>query len=85
MLIMDFTKLKKLAEISWIKNVVAESMDAQVDSNYRKCETAIEEEISAIKEVLRNGSENVASSVKGQYGNKVRETIKVESEKVNNF
>jgi len=85
MLIMNFKQIKKAAEISWIQIVVAEGISSRVERNYRNTETVVAEEASAIKEWLQNGSENVTVSLKGKFGNEVREAIKAESKKMNRF
>lgn len=69
--------------MSWIQIVVAEGISSQVESNHQKSKTAVAEEAVSIKERLNNSSENVANSVKGEFGNQVREAIKIESEKMN--
>jgi len=82
MLIIDFRKLKKAAETLWIENVVTDIMVSQVENNYQKTKAAASEEVFSIKEGLENNSENLASSVRGKFGNRVRETIKMEANKM---
>lgn len=63
--------------------MVAEGISSQVENNHQKSEAAVAKEAASIKERLNNSSENVANSVKGEFGNQVRKAIKIESEKMN--
>ncbi|HLR80635.1 MAG TPA: hypothetical protein VK119_08675 [Bacillota bacterium] len=82
MLIIDFKKIKKAAETLWIENVVSDIIVSQVENNYQKTKAAASEEGSSIKERLNNHSENLTNSVKGKFGKRVRETIKIEAKKM---
>ena len=85
MLIIDFRKLKKTTETLWIKNVVSDIMVSQVENNYQKAKVAVSEEGSSMKEGLNTNTENLANSVKGRFGRRVREAIKIEVEKIDEF
>lgn len=82
MLLLDFKAIKKEAETLWIKYVIAEAMSSHIKNNYKRCDSILTEEKSLIKEELENSFQNLAISIKGEFGKKIREGIKVETEKI---
>lgn len=85
MLLLDLKKVKKAAETVWIQNVVAKTIASQVDSNYQKAETTSTEECSSLKKDMENESEEITNSLKGNFGQRVREVIEIEAEKLNDL
>ena len=75
--------LEKRAEKSIIRNVVADAMTLKVVRNHMKIEKNIDVECSAMKEKMNDVSVNLGGSVKGQFGEKVRKSIKIQTEKIN--
>ena len=75
--------LEKRAEKSIIRNVVADAMTLKVVRNHIKIEKNIDVECSAMKEKMNDVSVNLEGVVKGQFGEKVRKTIKIQTEKIN--
>ena len=75
--------LKKRAEKSMIQGVVADAMTSKIVRNLKETEKNIEVECSAMKEKMNDVSENLGGLVKGQFGEKVRKSIKIQTEKIN--
>lgn len=78
-----FKGLKKRAEKSIIQGVIADAMTSKIVRTHKETQINIEVECSAIKEKMHDVSENLGGVVKGQFGEKVRKTIKIETEKIN--
>ncbi|WP_172372181.1 hypothetical protein [Sporosarcina jiandibaonis] len=75
--------LKKRAEKSIIQGTLANAMTSKIVQNQRKTEKNIEVECSTIKEKMNDVSVNLGEAVKGQFGDKVRKSIEIQSEKIN--
>jgi hypothetical protein len=83
-MIEDFLKgLKKRAETSTIRRVVANAMTSKIVQNRKKTEKNIKIERSTIKEKMNDVSVNLGGSVKGKFGEKVRKSIEIQTEKIN--
>lgn len=75
--------LKKRAEKSIVQEVVADAMTSKIVRNHKKTEKNIKVECSAIKEKTNDAPVNLAGSVKGKFGGKVRKSIEIQTEKIN--
>jgi citrate lyase gamma subunit len=75
--------LKKRAEKSMIEGALANAMTSKTVQIRKQTEKKIEVECSAIKEKMNEVSVNLGEAVKGQFGEKVRESIKSQTEKIN--
>ena len=75
--------LKKKSEKSIIRGVVANAMTSKIVGNRKKTEKNIEIERSTIEEKMNDVSVNLGGSVKGEFGKKVRKSIKIQTEKIN--
>ena len=75
--------LRKRAEKSIIRGVVADAMTSKIVRIQKETEKNIEVECSTIIEKMNDVSVNLASSVKGKFGEKVRKSIKIQTEKIN--
>ncbi|QUW23002.1 hypothetical protein JSQ81_05375 [Sporosarcina sp. Marseille-Q4063] len=75
--------LKKRAEKSIIQGAVANAMTSKIVRNHKETEKNIEIECSTIKEKMNDVSVNLGGAVKGRFGENVRKSIKIQSEKIN--
>ena len=75
--------LKKRAEKSIIQGAVANAMTSKIVRNQHQTEKRIDVECSDIKEKMNDVSVNLGAAVKGQFGEKVRKSIKTQTEKMN--
>ena len=75
--------LRRRAEKSIIRGVVADAMTSKIVRLQKETEKNIEVECSTIKEKMNDVSVNLGGSVKGQFGEKVGKSIKIQTEKIN--
>lgn len=88
MLLMDYRyhlKLIKIAEKSIVRNVVAQSMITKRNSQQSMTNEVVTREISNLKTSMNNITEALGSSVKGKFGDSVRETLQNQTEKLNDI
>lgn len=82
MLLPDYRLIRKKAEISWIQIVIAESMSSRTENNHNKCNSILTQVKSIIKGDFKNSFQDLANSVEGKFGKKIREEINIEIEKI---
>lgn len=82
----DVTKdLKKRAQKDSIASAIGHSMNQKKQTNQQKAKQSGETKLSSIKTNMASVSENMGNSVKGQFGKKVKETFKKQSENLDKF
>ena len=74
--------LRKRAEKSIIQGVVADAMTSKIVRNRKETEKSIEVECTTIREKMNDLSVNLGGAVKGKFGNKVKKSIKTQTEKI---
>lgn len=77
-----FNEFNKKAEFLWIQTVVANIMTSNSEDNKKDNETIIKEKGHDMKESLEKNAEKVSTSITGKFGKQVRETIKAQSDKL---
>lgn len=88
MLILDLpTQLKviKTGEKMIVQNIISKSMTYKANSNLQTTKEAALTESSSAKENLQNISKDLGRTVKGEFGNRVRDTFKNQTEKMDQF
>ena len=74
--------LRKRAEKSIIQGVVADAMTSKIVRNRKETEKSIEVECTTIREKMNDLSVNLGGAVKGKFGDKVKKSIKTQTEKI---
>jgi len=85
MLLIDYRKVKKSAEIALVRYVVSEIIIRNSSRARQEVLEAIEEEVSSLQDRLKAQSEHLNSYLKGKFGNDVRETLKNQSERISSL
>ncbi|WP_375180614.1 hypothetical protein [Enterococcus rotai] len=82
----DVTKdLKKRAQKDSIASAIGHSMNQKKQTNQQKAKQSGETKIASVKTNMATVSESMGNSVKGQFGKKVKETFKKQSENLDKF
>ena len=82
----DVTKdLKKRAQKDSIASAIGHSMNQKKQTNQQKAKQSGETKLASVKTNMASVSESMGSSVKGQFGKKVKETFKKQSENLDKF
>jgi len=74
--------IKKRAEKSIITNVVSYAMIAKANYNFQQTKNAVRMECASVQDNMKRINENLSHSIKGQFGNQVREKLKNETERM---
>ncbi|MEI5989805.1 hypothetical protein A5881_001298 [Enterococcus termitis] len=77
--------LKKRAQKDSIASGIGHSMNQKKQTNQQKAKQSGETKLSSVKTNMASVSENMGNSVKGQFGKKVKETFKKQSENLDKF
>lgn len=82
----DVTKdLKKRAQKDAIASAIGHSMNQKKQTNQQKAKQSGETKLASVKTNMASVSESMGNSVKGQFGKKVKETFKKQSENLDKF
>lgn len=82
----DATKeLKKNAQKESIASAIGHSMNQKKQTNKDKANQSGETKLSSLKTNMTSVSESMGNAVKGQFGKKVKETFKKQSENLDKF
>ncbi|ALS35613.1 hypothetical protein ABID30_001183 [Enterococcus rotai] len=82
----DVTKdLKKKAQKDSIASAIGHSMNQKKQTNQQKAKQSGETKLASVKTNMATVSESMGNSVKGQFGKKVKETFKKQSENLDKF
>ncbi|WP_086313594.1 hypothetical protein A5821_001117 [Enterococcus sp. 7F3_DIV0205] len=82
----DVTKdLKKKAQKDSIASAIGHSMKQKKQTNQQKAKQSGEVKLSSVKTNMASVSESMGNSIKGQFGKKVKESFKKQSENLDKF